>query len=498
LPASGAGNKGQYETPPSKQEPMPEVTAPTATADNPTGRQEPAVSLEWIGPATARLNQPTTYQIIAKNISNNQLSNVVVRYRIPPGVRLLGSEPRPLAEGGVLVWDLATLMAAQEKRIDLQIVPETKVAIECQAAVTFTGTSVMKIQVREPKLIVKAAAPEKPVVLGDPASFSVTVTNPGDGVADHVKLKTLLSDGLEHARGKLIELDLGSLSPGENRTVQLVCQTTVAGKQSVDCVAVADAGLNSQDIVQAEIVTPRIDLVIAGPKLRYLDRHAVYTLKVTNPGSASANNVSIVYQMPQGFKFHNAGNGGRPDFTTRTVSWFIGDLAPGENREVTLEEIAVNVGEFRHHAIATAARGLKTESDTISRVEGLSALLMELIDTEDPVEVGADTSYEIRVTNTGSKTETNLELVCTVPDKMEFRGAKCAAGCKFRVEGHDVIFEPLPKLAPRADVLYRVVVKGIAPGDLRFRARIRADGLTEPVLREESTRVYGDDMPNGK
>ena len=57
-----------------------------------------------------------------------------------------------------------------------------------------------------------------------------------------------------------------------------------------------------------------------------------------------------------------------------------------------------------------------------------------------------------------------------------------------------MVFEPLPKLAPRADAIYRVNVRGLAPGDVRFRARIKADGLTDPVLREESTKVYGDDV----
>ena len=55
-----------------------------------------------------------------------------------------------------------------------------------------------------------------------------------------------------------------------------------------------------------------------------------------------------------------------------------------------------------------------------------------------------------------------------------------------------MIFEPLAKLAPRADAIYRVTVRGTTPGDVRFRARLRADGITEPVLREESTKIYGD------
>ena len=159
-----------------------------------------------------------------------------------------------------------------------------------------------------------------------------------------------------------------------------------------------------------------------------------------------------------------------------------------------MEVVAINTGLHRHQATVVATRGLKNETEVATRIEGLSALLMELVDLDDPVEVGADTGYEIRITNTGSKTETNLQLVCAIPDKMEFRGARGAADSHFKVQGKEVIFESLPKLAPRADAVYRVNVRGVAPGDLRFRARITADGLTEPVLKEESTKVYGDDV----
>jgi len=135
-----------------------------------------------------------------------------------------------------------------------------------------------------------------------------------------------------------------------------------------------------------------------------------------------ASNVSIIHLLPEGSKFHTASNGGRHDLTTRTVTWFVGDLAPARAARLSLEAVPTSVGEQRHRATATAARGLKTEAEAVTHVEGLSALLMDVVDTDDPVEIGADTTYEIRVINSGSKMETNLELVCTVPDKMELRG----------------------------------------------------------------------------
>ncbi len=479
----------------STEMPIEKDSEATQSNSNPTGRQEPSVSLEWIGPPTAKLNQSVTYQIIVKNISSCPVHNVVVRNRFPAGINIQATEPKAFGDNGV--WELGTLASRQEKRIDIQLLPETKGDLACQATVTFTGASIARLRVREPKLALKVQAPDK-VLMGDTVSISVTVNNPGDGTADQVKLRCQLPEGLDHPRGKTVDFDLGSLGPNENRSVQLACLTKAAGEQKVDVIAVADGGLTARESANINVVMPQLDLVVNGPRLRYLDRHATYTFKVTNPGSAPASNVNITEQIPPGFKFLAASQGGRHDFSSRTVSWFIGDIGPAQSHEVSMEVVAVNTGEFKHVIVASAARGIHTEGNVVTRVEGLPALLMELVDLDDPVEVGADTAYEIRVTNTGSKTETNLQLICTVPEKMEFRGAIGAAGCRFRTQGKDVIFEPLPKLAPRADAIYRVNVRGVSPGDLRFRARITSDGLVEPVLKEESTKVYGDEALPGK
>jgi len=460
--------------------------------DNPTGRQEPGVSLEWVGPPTTKIGQPVTYQIIVKNVNSCPVHQVIVRNRVPAGVTVQGTEPRAFNEGNVWLWDLGTLQPHQEKRLDMQLLPEIRGDLSCQATVTLTGSTIARVRVREPKLTIKAQAPPK-VLLGDVTTITLIVNNPGDGQADHVRVKAMLPEGLEHSRGKVIDYDLGNLGGTESRSIQLVCVTKSAGEQKVDAMATAEGNLNAHDAALVDVQIPRLDLKIAGPHLRYLDRRAVYTLHVANPGSAAASNVTVNDQIPPGFKFVGASDGGRHDFATRTVTWFVGDLTPGQARDVHMEVIAVNAGTYKHVASALAARGLKTESEITTRVEGLPALLMELVDLDDPVEIGADTGYEIRITNTGSKTETNLQLICTIPDKMEFRGAQGAAGTRFRLQGRDLIFEPLPRLAPRADALFRVNVRGLAAGDLRFRARITADGLTDPVLKEESTKVYADE-----
>src|SRR5207249_11463431 len=108
-----------------------------------------------------------------------------------------------------------------------------------------------------------------------------------------------------------------------------------------------------------------------------------------------------------------------------------------------------------------------------------------------PAEHTRHTTYEIRITNTGSKTETDVKLVCTIPaDKQAFKAA--TGPSPYHAEGNEIVFDALPKLAPRADAIYRVTVKCTAQGIAHFKARITSAVLTEPVTKEEPTRIYAD------
>jgi uncharacterized repeat protein (TIGR01451 family) len=248
-----------------------------SSQDVPSGRQEPSVSLEWIGPAALRLGQAANYQIVVRNVSPGQVHQVVVRSKIPGGVVVKSTEPRGTQDAGHLVWELGTMQSRQEPRLNILLLPESKGDLDCQAHVTFTGSSSTKLKVREPKLAVKVAGTEK-VALGDSATVTLTVSNPGDGVAEHVKVKAQLPEGLEHSRGQTVEFELGNLGPNESRNVQLVCATKMAGQHICQATATGEGNLSAQATVTVEVILPRLDLTVSGPKLRYLDRNATYVL----------------------------------------------------------------------------------------------------------------------------------------------------------------------------------------------------------------------------
>jgi uncharacterized repeat protein (TIGR01451 family) len=453
--------------------------------------QEPAVSVRWVGPKTAKLGKPVMCQICARNISPGSVQRVVVRYRLSSGVAVRGTDPQAEREGDVLCWQLGALQPGQEKRIDLELLPETTGDLNCEAQVNFMGSCVMRMCVREPRLALKVSAPAQ-VSLGQAVTIQLAVANNGDGMAENVKVKACLPEGLEHSGSRNLVMELGNLGPQETRTVQLICVTRAGGALTCQAQATADGELTAQDAAIVDVVLPQLKLTVSGPKLRYIDRRATYLITVTNPGSAPASNVSIGHQFPPGFRFHGASAGGRYDASARTVSWFVGDLLPGHQHDVTLELVAVEAGAHPQHTTVVAADGLRADHELVTTVEGVSVLDMQVIDLDDPVEVGAETGYEIHLTNAGSRVETEVGLVCTIPPAMEFRDAAGVAGGRFRVDGADIIFEPLLELAPRAIAVYRVKVRGLAAGDHLFRARLSAHGMEQALVREERTKVYGD------
>src|SRR5262249_44779702 len=151
----------------------------------------------------------------------------------------------------------------------------------------------------------------------------------------------------------------------------------------------------------------------------------------------------------------------------RTVDWALGSLGPGQSRAVTIKVLAHKPGDWANQALARADWGLEAKAAAPVHVEGVPGLLLAVADLDDPVEVGAETTYEIRVLNQGSGACSQVQIRAVVPDGMAVVGTEPAA---HGVQGQEVVFDPVAKLAGRADVVFRVKVRAKAAGDWRFKA----------------------------
>jgi uncharacterized repeat protein (TIGR01451 family) len=117
-------------------------------------------------------------------------------------------------------------------------------------------------------------------------------------------------------------------------------------------------------------------------------------------------------------------------------------------------------------------------------------LYLELIGINGTIEVGSETTYEVRVINRGSQAATNVLVQAVAPAGMKPLGAEGPAS--YEITGQEIIFEPIARLAPRADAGFQIRVRGDRAGDMRFVVELHCDQLERSLKKEESTRVYAD------
>ena len=138
-----------------------------------------------------------------------------------------------------------------------------------------------------------------------------------------------------------------------------------------------------------------------------------------------------------------------------------------------------------------ANRGLRDVATQEVRVEGIAAMLFEVADQQDPIEVGGSTTYEIRVENQGSKAATHVGLEVILPPGLRAL-ANTEGPAASKVQPDRVLFAPLPELLPKQVEKYRLHVEATSPGDQRLVVRLITGEMQTPVTKEESTHVYAD------
>jgi uncharacterized repeat protein (TIGR01451 family) len=455
------------------------------------GPQTPQITIQKSAPPEVQVGRPALFRVTVRNTGTIPAGNVQISDQVPRGTRLLATTPQA-SQGsrGELVWLLGSLGPGGESSVEMQVMPTAEGEIGSVATVHFDADATARSVSTRPRLVVETTGNDR-VLLGDEVAVSFVVSNPGTGVATGVMLEERVPNGLTHPAGGQLEYPVGDLRPGESRKLELRLRATRPGRITNVIAARGDANLRTEHRFDLEVISPQLDIALAGPKRRYLDREATYQVSVSNPGTAPAQRIELVAYLPPGLRFVGANNAGHYDEATRAVSWRLAELPVNQRGTVELVTLPVESGQQSIKFRGTAERGLSIEKEQPVVVEGIAAVLFQVAGTRNPIEVGGQTTYEIRVVNQGSKAAGNVRVQVLLPP--ELKALTAEGPTRFTLDNSQVVFEGLPQLPPKTDALYRVRVQGLRPGDLRVRCQLLTDDLQTPVTKEESTQVYADE-----
>lgn len=447
------------------------------------------IKVEWRPTGEIVVGEECSFDLVVKNTGGVDAQELEIDAYFPATVRLTAARPKPDQADDHLTWKIAKLPTGEEHVLSVKLIPSRRGDLELSSKVRFTGEAAGKFVVAEPMLEIAIDGPAD-VLIGEPASHTITISNPGTGTARNISLEALIPTGLKHPRGERLLLDVGTLEPGESRDVRLSLAAVEGGSQEIKLAANASNALRKISSSSIVVVAPSLAVDLDGPGLRYKGRKGTFNLLVHNDGTAISNNVRIRQKVPVGFEFVKTDEGGKFDPRTRTIDWFLGQMKPGEKKNIEVELMAAEFGEFTHEVAAASEHGAQALDELKTRIEGASALSLEIVDLDDPVEVGSGNAYEIRVTNDGSIGAGNVGIAFELPKGVEFVSADGPA--KHQFENGVVFFQAVPNLEPEKTITYQIQVKGTNAGNHRFRARLASDSIREPLIFEELTKYYGE------
>lgn len=473
---------GEFQAPTVAPAPRaPRSSAPRAySAEN-------AIRIDRLAPAEVPLNVPFDYTLKVTNVAETVLQDVVVVEQLPENFELRSSDPETEKVNGSLSWTVGTLEPKASRELKVSGVATAADSIKPCAMVSFVAPAVCAdIAVVEPKLTLTTMA-SKEVLVSDPIELKFVVTNQGTGAAEGVRIVDALPAGLRTPDGTTeLVLNIGTLAPGQSRQVGGSCRAVRTGEYVTSVVATANGGLTVEATTTTIVRQPVLTIAKTGPAKQYIGRPTTYEIVVTNTGDAPAVNTIVEDTIPEAAQGLQASPAGA--VSASKVVWQLGTLAVNASKRVSVTYAPMGAGSLAQAATASAVCADTVTATAETMVYGIAAVLLEVVDTEDPVQVGGQTTYVVTATNQGSSPSTNVQIVVAVEDTQEIVAA--TGPTPITIEDGTARSAPLATLAPKAKATWQITVKALKEGDVRFRAVMTTAELGREVEETEATQQY--------
>jgi len=310
------------------------------------------------------------------------------------------------------------------------------------------------------RLVLQKMAPPE-IQVGRPAVLRTVVCNAGPAAAadieihDQVPRGTRLLGTAPHAtQGRNGELvwSLGTLQPGAETTVEMQIMPTDEGEVG----SVATVRFQTMATARSLVTRPKLAVETTGPQRVLAGDEALLTFTVSNPGSGVATGVTLVEHIPAELK-HPAG---------AELEYNVGDLKPGESRQLQLRLKAVQAGTINNVVSARADANLHAEHRY--NFEVAAAKLDLALSGPKHRYLEREATYQFSVANPGTAAAKQVELVAYLPAGLKFVSANNSGRYD---AGARAVYWQMDELPVSQHGTVELVTLPIAPGPFNLKVR---------------------------
>ncbi|QEG23305.1 DUF11 domain-containing protein [Mariniblastus fucicola] len=453
----------------------------------------PGIEVETFGPQTIGLNKPASFRVEVNNNSRTDAENVLVGINVPEWVDVqntnLTTGKKEITGGqeqARILWTIDRIPAGQKHTATVVAVPRKAQGFGLSVEWTLVPRmGSVDIQVTEPRLEMMMSGPGE-VLFGETAVYTVTVRNPGTGMAENVVVMLPEEFGGDRAA-------IGNIPAGKESTFDIELAARTAGQLTLTTNASADGNLAtdaSQDVVVRRAV---LGITIEGPALKYSGTMGRYKVTVTNNGDAAGNSLETAIAFPQGANYLGGIDGAKT--SDGGILWQIGSLDPNQSKTFEIDCELVGSGDLQFEAgvrhkddptkVATAAAAC------VTAVETIADLVLTVQDPKGPLPTGEETDYQISVQNRGSRSAKGVELLMQFSEGIE---PSKATGLQNRIVPGQVIFAPIAQIDPGQSMTFKITAIANKRGTHVFRAFLSCDESDSREVAEGTTKFFGDEF----
>lgn len=425
----------------------------------------------------------------------------------------------------------------------------------CLAITSYTPALCFKTQFTKPELELTKSAPDAvnvcEVVHYRYTLTNKGSGNPGNVVISDTLGKGFRTESGDDT----LKFELEGIEPGESRQFEADVVAIRAGEFASRAVAKPNKGKKTQSKeTTVQVRSPELAVAIDGPSRAYVDRPATYTIRVTNNGDAPVAGGLLKFAYPTTFEVSNVGDLTSSDDAVDANSkgqkqqkknaqqsnsdkqmasnkqnrksknkqsqdpkeswnstvdsrgsnmdirdWAFGTLAPGATQQVDVTLFGTSGTKEKLKVAAESVCRIDQVNDerlfatdtTPLEIISLPALLVTVVDDEDPIAVGNQVTYEITVINQGTAADENIEVTAKLPRTMSF--VEGSGETKVTSKGSDVTFGKLDRLEAGERATWMVQASADSQGGSRLEVELKSKALDRPARTAEPTQLYSVD-----